>query len=351
MSNYPSLLLKCAIAQDGDRVDIPETAIEAGTGRISQAEGWGAWNSLPIGEGGIPPKREDFNSALFLVSQFLLWYQQGGVMKYSADLAYEAGNEVFHNGVKYRALVDNGPGTTQGLVSPGSDKTVWKNLDLPSILGGQVSAYYNCRVGGSDGRRLIPWGESDAHEDYILCDGGTDGRGGKVPNLIDRFILPSTVANAGQTGGGDTATTTSAKIAGTVGATTLTLDQIPAHSHTGTTTAAGGHSHTRGTMNITGNHAVDSYAVTATGCFTWAGSVGRESASGHGSARSIYFDASRNWTGSTSTAGEHTHDFSLGTAGGGQSHTHTLDGESHSHSVTMPKPPYYCLAFFVKLPD
>lgn len=45
--------------------------------------------------------------------------------------------------------------------------------------------------------------------------------------------------------------------------------------------------------NLTGNHAVDANAYTATGVFTFAGGVGRESASGTGGARSIYFDASR----------------------------------------------------------
>lgn len=46
--------------------------------------------------------------------------------------------------------------------------------------------------------------------------------------------------------------------------------------------------------NLTGNHAVDSNAYTATGVFEMnRGSVGRESASGTGAARSVYFDASR----------------------------------------------------------
>lgn len=352
MSNYPQHLLKCAIARDGDRVDIPETAMEAGTGRISQAEGWGRWNSMPIGEGGVPPKREDFNAALFLVSQFLLWYQQGGVMRYSADLDYEVGNEVFHNGTKYRALVANGPGTEKGAVSPGSEKTVWLNLDRPSVLAGQVTAFYNCRIGGSDGRRLIPWGETDANEAYILCDGGSDGRGGNVPNLIGKFLLPSTVDESGQTGGGSSATTTEAKIAGTIGETTLTLDQIPSHSHSGSTTSAGEHSHGRGTMNITGGWlgTEDAYKW-VDGAIYSGGSYGAsETHHGHVGTKML-FDASRSWTGQTSEEGGHTHDFSLATAGGGQPHTHSLDGASHSHTVTIPLPPFFKMAFFVKCPD
>ena len=89
MSKYPPHLLSCPIAQNGDKAAVPVTAQEAGAGRLSQEEGWGACNSRPIGEGGIPPKREDFNSVLNLLSSFLVYYQQGGVMKYSASLDYE----------------------------------------------------------------------------------------------------------------------------------------------------------------------------------------------------------------------------------------------------------------------
>ena len=117
MSKYPPHLLSCPIAQNGDKAAVPVTAQEAGAERLSQEEGWGAWNSRPIGEGGIPPKREDFNSVLNLLSSFLVYYQQGGVMKYSASLDYEPGNEIFSaTGTKCRCLVANGPNTAKGVV-------------------------------------------------------------------------------------------------------------------------------------------------------------------------------------------------------------------------------------------
>ena len=65
----------------------------------------------------------------------------------------------------------------------------------------------------------------------------------------------------------------------------------------------------------------------------------------------LAFDASRSWTGETSSSGSHTHEFSLGKAGGGLGHSHTLTGASHSHGVTIQLPPFYRLAFFVKLPE
>ena len=84
--------------------------------------------------------------------------------------------------------------------------------------------------GGSDGRRAIMPGETEAREDWILCDGGSDGKGGTVPDLRGRMILgASDEHEAGSTGGSETHTHS---ISGTVGATTLTEAQMPSHTHT-----------------------------------------------------------------------------------------------------------------------
>lgn len=430
MSNYPKYMLACAFAEKGDKIIPPATAEDAGIGRFSQEEGWGSYNAIPIAEGGIPPKRQDFNALAYMLSQLLVWYQQGGIMKYSVDIDYEEGNEVFHQGIKYRCLKANGPKSTR--VAPSNNPDFWKDMDAhidkPSVQAGQVTAFYNCKVGGSDGRRLIPWGSTTADETYVLCDGGSDGSGGSVPNLIDRFLLPSRVSESGAVGGVLTASTNSKTISGTVGETILTLDQIPSHSHgasvassgghthgvtvgsggshshtgsaasagshshSGSTGSAGSHSHTRGSMNITGEVArLNLYAsqVTASGAFysvTDDGFVGI----GKGdwdTAQRVYLNAAGGWTGSTSTdgshshsvsvssggshshtvtiasggshshtassdsAGSHSHTVTVASVGGGGAHTHTLTGASHTHEVTLDRPPYYKLAFFVKIPE
>ena len=225
-------------------------------------------------------------------------------------------------------------------------------MDAPSVIAGQITPFYNCKLGGSDGRRLIPWGESVADERYVLCDGGDDGLGGTVPNLVGKFILPSTVDESGATGGSQNVTTAEAKIAGTVGETILSIDQIPSHTHSGATGSAGSHSHNRGTMNITGKilgcNEEDAYPG-AEGAFYRDGM----SSGGKGgfSDYNISFDASRTWTGSTNSTGSHTHSLSLDATGGGKGHTHSLTGESHSHKISLPLPPFFKLAFFVKLPE
>ena len=85
--------------------------------------------------------------------------------------------------------------------------------------------------GGSDGRRAIMPGESVAREDWILCDGGSDGKGGTVPDLRGRMILgASSTYAAGSTGGSETHTHS---ISGTVWGTTLSVAQMPSHVHSG----------------------------------------------------------------------------------------------------------------------
>lgn len=353
MSNYPAVLLKCPIAKNGDKSAVPETAVQAGAGRLSQEEGWGIWNSKPIGEGGIPPRREDFNSVLYLLSTFICWMQQGGIMQYTATLDYEPGNEVFSAGVKYRCLVANGPGTAKGVVAPSADKTVWSNQDLPSVLAGQITPFYNCKLGGSDGRRLIPWGSTDAYESYVICDGGSDGRGGNVPNLIDRFLLPSNVADAGKTGGGLSLQVPGVTVNGTVGETVLTIDQIPAHTHTGYTSTTGSHAHGRGTMEITGAIPVDDHKIRyVEGAFYENGSCANsDNRDSENQSPRASFAASRTWTGYTSYDGYHSHSMNLNETGGGKGHTHTITSSSETQTLTLDRPPFYRLAYFVKLPE
>lgn len=131
MSNYPEHLLTSALAAEGDKTIPPATSQEAGTGRFSQNKGWTEVNSMPLAEGGIPPKRQDFNGAFYLLSQFILWFQQGGGMNYSAELDYEPNNEVFAGNVKYRCLKANGKSTK--VVAPGSDPAYWATMDAGDV--------------------------------------------------------------------------------------------------------------------------------------------------------------------------------------------------------------------------
>lgn len=126
MSNYPSDKITSRFAKNGNKKVPPSTAALAGSGRASQLEGFKKINSTPLGQGGIPPFREDFNGIFYLFSQFLLWYQQGGIMNYDATLDYEVNNEVYYNNTKYRCIQNNGASTT---VKAPTDTAYWEVIN------------------------------------------------------------------------------------------------------------------------------------------------------------------------------------------------------------------------------
>ena len=126
MSNYPSNKITSRFAKNGNKKVPPATAALAGAGRASQLEGFKKINSTPLGQGGIPPYREDFNGIFYLFSQFLLWYQQGGIMNYDSTLDYEVNNEIYYNGTKYRCIQNNGASTT---VKAPTDTSYWEVIN------------------------------------------------------------------------------------------------------------------------------------------------------------------------------------------------------------------------------
>ena len=114
---------------------------------------------------------------------------------------------------------------------------------------------------------------------------------------------------------------------------TLTVANLPAHTHTATTNNTGAHTHTRGTMNITGsvgqgyttngtvnggwhNHNNKGYG---TGALYLSGTNNGSSCtwSNYGDSGKITLDASRSWTGSTSSNGDHTHTITVSNTGSG----------------------------------
>ena len=159
--------------------------------------------------------------------------------------------------------------------------------------------------------------------------GGTWEEYGKGRTLVGVDENDSNFNTVNKTGGSKT--------------TTLAVTNLPSHTHSipalsGTAASAGAHTHTRGTMNIGGTINVrgvsGDYAVMEpTGVFSrtrvnWSGS---HSILSHTSANpanytALYFDASRNWAGATSSAGAHTHTVTTtanntGSAGSGTSFT------------------------------
>ena len=99
----------------------------------------------------------------------------------------------------------------------------------------------------------------------------------------------------------------------------LTQAEMPGHTHSASTGSAGSHTHTRGTMNITG--AFDGNTndgIPKQGAFFVGNGV--NGSDGNKGGGMIHFDASRSWTGATSSNGSHTHTVYVDKVGQGIAH-------------------------------
>lgn len=178
-----------------------------------------------------------------------------------------------------------------GIVKPGSGLSVKEDgtldVTVSAAIPGTIVAFAGT-FGGEGNRHPIPLGGSEPDTGWVLCDGGSDGKGGTVPDLRGRMIRgASDSVPAGSTGGSETH---SHSLSGTVGDTTLTVEQMPSHTHT----ASYG-----GVYDVQGNN----------------------------------LRVSRNLATNT------------GATGGSQPHTHTLSGAS---GETNGLPPYYALAYIMR---
>ena len=139
--------------------------------------------------------------------------------------------------------------------------------------------------------------------------------GGTWERIQDTFLLCSgTSYKAGLSGGSATKT--------------LAVKNLPAHTHTVSSVSSNGaHNHTRGTMNITGSVQTKDdlgYVGQFTdpqGAFYVDGGPGRgriRCTEANVADRYLRFDASRNWTGTTSSEGSHNHTVTLNNTGSGE---------------------------------
>lgn len=156
------------------------------------------------------------------------------------------------------------------------------------ILPGTIVAFSG-QFGGEGNRYPIPLTGTEPDTHWCLCDGITTNSL-TVPDLRGKMILGSSTEHAvGETGGSKTHTHS---VSGTVGATTLSVEQMPSHNH--------------------GD--VDILKTTS------------------GNADYVY-------------SGGKTHG-TMNKTGGSQSHTHALSGAQSGSASSLP--PYYVLAYIMR---
>ena len=163
-----------AFADSGDKNSIPDSSGDIGF--ASWQEGFPAICSQPFSEGGVAPKRADFNGIFNALSAATVWAQQGGVFAYAADTDYEAGNIVLYNANLYLCLVANGPSTS---VAAPTNAAVWGRIpaltDVVPRVGGAANAMTGSLYGGTTGDWFASM-NSDDHI-FILRGGTTIARG------------------------------------------------------------------------------------------------------------------------------------------------------------------------------
>lgn len=240
---------------------------------------------------------------------------------------------------------------------------------------------------------IMWWGvANDVPDGWAICDGsnGTPDMRGRVPLGVSGNY------ERGNTGGYEDATLVEHNHGGRTGTQdqnhthsgntasagahshSVTVNSGGAHTHSGSTNNTGGHTHTRGSMEIGGVIGKASYQLTgpASGAFRRdQGSVTFISGSSqspipYSGDSGFSFRASRNWTGSTSNSGAHSHSVTINSGGAhahsassasAGAHTHSFstgnESQNHRHSISSSgedakgknMPPYKALYFIMRV--
>ena len=266
-----------AFANNGAKATIPNTTTTAG--RASLSQGFPTETSMPLAQGGVPPKREDFNGILYTLSSYAMFQQAGGKFTYDARVDYTPPAIIFYGSDLWWCVQANGASSL--VVTPGTNTSYW--IKLKDYLANPLAAY---PVGAY-------YMSSDSTSPAVLF-------GGTWTQITNRFIFAAGSGySVNSTGGSATKS--------------LVTDNIPSHTHS--CGSDGSHSHTRGSMNITGSFGyIENHSSMVSGAFT-KGSYRKDVGGSVENGIPINFDASRSWTGSTSTAGSHAH--TIGSTGKG----------------------------------
>lgn len=184
--------------------------------------------------------------------------------------------------------------------------------------------------------------------------------GGSATHTLTTSEMPSHTHTASSASAGSHshgASTSSAgahthSVSGTAASTgshthTITVASSGAHTHAASTASAGAHTHTRGTMEITGSIVANDTdgeiliapdSLTQTGALYVSNKVTQQGpfSSGGGVAyQGIQFEASRSWSGATSSNGGHTHTVTVTSTNSAHSHTASnASAGAHTHSVS-----------------
>ena len=159
--------------------------------------------------------------------------------------------------------------------------------------------------------------------------------GGTWVRLKDTFLLANGDSYAPNTTGGSATKTISVN---NLPAHNHSVNASGEHAHIATTSTNGSHTHTRGTMEISGTFTAVSRGgeINATGAFYGQNIGYGNEGSMPNEFKKYSFEASRYWGGETSWSGSHNHTLTTNTNG---SHTHTTNNTGGGLPMNI-MPPY-----------
>lgn len=264
-------------------------------------DGWDAAtnNALKL------PRLEEMNGVDKVFSEFAIQNHSDGITYWQAGMSVTAYQTIvqYQTGNNKPIIYYNITGTNTA-TAPDSDTTNWGVLYNPNSLSD--------RKLGEVVQSILPIIDSN----YQLLDGSWIT---KASNATFYDYVESLTSNYNYLFATSSAYENSLSTYGVCGKFVLDADneqvRVPTItgfiegaatlSTTGDITAAGlpTHTHTRGTMNITGRIGnVDVDSASSTGAFYRSGTSGLLENGSGAPDPNVYFDASRNWTGATSTA-------------------------------------------------
>ena len=382
--SYPTLLPGLFADGAANHDTIPDTG--AATGRMAWDVGFPAETSQPTAIGGVPPHRLDMNGLGNRLSQHTLWQQSGGMYMWDATLDYPPYAHVIgSDGKEYIAQAPSGPSQGSGAINPVNDSSFvyWKSL--PRIMLDMIypvgSIYMS--VNATNPATLFGGTWSQISGRFILAASGNYPSGSTGGNATKQLQLSEMPVHT-HTGTADSythnhsVTTTSKTITVNTGSAGAHTHGVTFPSKSITTTTAGAHTHTRGSMDIKGTFSgvgekYDGVPNTLTGAFYRVNTKKDPSQgvplSNSGNKDDYFgFEASRNWSGSTSSNGGHSHSITIAatnmTTGSAGSHTHSVSvtvpaqtndsaNNTHTHTLTIAQaggnasfsllPPYFAV--------
>lgn len=125
-------LVTTPFAENGDKNIIPQS-IGQNPQNATQDEGFPEITQIPIGSGGIPPERKDFNGILNLYGQHVVHLNKGLPYEFSAAFATAIGGYPMHA----RIMLDNGDMVrnviANNINNPNSNMDGWESIETITV--------------------------------------------------------------------------------------------------------------------------------------------------------------------------------------------------------------------------